>query len=717
MKKSLFTLFLLLTAACPILAKTLVAELTLNDDESTYTLTFKAVDETPTYVIEGEGMYAIGLSNYNNYNGGMYSDSGSKITKAVLDASMKDVKPTKTAYWFYNLSAITSIENLEYLDTSEATDMQYMFRGCNNLTSLDVTNFNTSKVTNMSYMFYECKKLPSLNVTNFDTQNVTDMSYMFYGCFALTSLDVTKFNTSKVTNMQGMFDNCQALTTLNVTKFDTQNVTDMSGMFESCYKLKALDVTQFNTSNVTNMSGMFWGCREVTTLNVTKFDTQKVTNMSYMFYDCYVLASLDVTKFNTSNVTDMQWMFADCRVLKTLDVTKFDTQKVTNMSYMFYDCYALTSLDVTKFNTSNVTKMQWMFNSCMALKKIDVTKFNTSKVTDMSYMFVSCNSLTTLDLSNFDFSSNPDVSVMATSTNLKEVNLGSNDISKTTHYNRYIGNAFNGLATRNGNVTTPVHLTRTFDRASLGSVYSGSAQMPPYYRYCGGYFTIADTLNCNTDYTPKVNADADLWQSNRTLKANVWNTLVLPAGLTKAQVTQSLGSDVELCYMDSFDGKALSFKTFTDSDFPTKANTPVLVKPTREIKYLAYINVSVVAPDNDLTVTTEPVNGYTASFIGSYLKTMNLGREGYYYYDGQFLHSAGNSTVNNTRGYFTFSGPTDNGAAKRFVLDDGGTVTAIDNINGEPASANAPAYNLAGQRVGSDYKGIVIIGGKKTIRK
>ena len=30
---------------------------------------------------------------------------------------------------------------------------------------------------------------------------------------------------------------------------------------------------------------------------------------------------------------------------------------------------------------------------------------------------------------------------------------------------------------------------------------------------------------------------------------------------------------------------------------------------------------------------------------------------------------------------------------------------------------NAPAYNIAGQRVGNNYKGVVIKNGKKTIRK
>lgn len=43
--------------------------------------------------------------------------------------------------------------------------------------------------------------------------------------------------------------------------------------------------------------------------------------------------------------------------------------------------------------------------------------------------------------------------------------------------------------------------------------------------------------------------------------------------------------------------------------------------------------------------------------------------------------------------------------------------TGINAVNGDETSANAPTYNLAGQRVGKDYKGVVIQNGKKCIRK
>lgn len=45
-----------------------------------------------------------------------------------------------------------------------------------------------------------------------------------------------------------------------------------------------------------------------------------------------------------------------------------------------------------------------------------------------------------------------------------------------------------------------------------------------------------------------------------------------------------------------------------------------------------------------------------------------------------------------------------------------GSSTGISNIT-TSAADNAPAYNLAGQKVNAAYKGIVIKNGKKMIKK
>ena len=101
------------------------------------------------------------------------------------------------------------------IDTSNVTDMRFMFNGCSYLTSLDLSNFDTSNVVNMSSMFSKCSNLTSLDLSNFNTSNVTDMHYIFNGCSNLTYLDIRNFDFTKVVSDGNMFDkvpsNCEII--------------------------------------------------------------------------------------------------------------------------------------------------------------------------------------------------------------------------------------------------------------------------------------------------------------------------------------------------------------------------------------------------------------------------------------------------------------------------------------------------------------------------
>ena len=357
-------------------------------ESSTQTLTFKenvgeTLPENSAWVIDRQRVATI----KNKLGNGT-------IVHIVFDKSFSTYTPTSLSEFFRSLTNLETITGLEYLNTENVTDMNYMFSGCSKLSSLDVTHFNTAKVTNMGYMFYSCSKLTSLDVTNFNTANVTNMNYMFSGCSKLTSLDVTHFNTENVTDMSNMFYNCSSLTSLDVTHFNTVKVTNMNSMFSSCSSLTSLDVTHFNTANVTDMNGMFSSCSKLTSLDVTYFNTANVTDMSFMFANCSSLTSLDVTHFNTEKVTGMSRMFIGCSALLSLDVTNFNTANVTDMSYMFSDCVALTSLYLTNFNTEKVTDMDSMFASCRALTTIYASsKFVTTQVSNSSRMFYKCEKL------------------------------------------------------------------------------------------------------------------------------------------------------------------------------------------------------------------------------------------------------------------------------------------------------------------------------------
>ena len=356
------------------------------------------------------------------------------ITRTIIS----DTLPTSISF-----SGKTGLVSLEYLNTSNVTNMNNMFYGCNNLKLIDLSSFDTSQVTSMKYMFNTCSSLTSLDGSSFDTSNVTDMEGMFYDCNNLTSLDVSNFDTSKVNNMRVMFNNCSSLTSLDVSSFDTSNVTRMDRMFNNCNKLTSLNVSNFDTSNVIYMNRMFYNCSNLTTLDLSNFDTSNVTDMYEMFYQCTNLSSLDVSNFDTSKVTDMNNVFNGCSNLTSLYLSNFDTSKVTDMSYMFRGCASLTSLNVSSFDTSKVTTMKCMFTSCNKLTSLDVSNFNTSKVTDMEYMFNTCSSLTSLDLSNFDTSKITSTYRMFWNcTNLLSIDLSSFNTSKVTD----MSGMFNGCS-------------------------------------------------------------------------------------------------------------------------------------------------------------------------------------------------------------------------------------------------------------------------------
>ena len=249
-------------------------------------------DDPGLYVdnqVIGTKTYYIGIEKVQMDLGPKWYSKRSNITSVIIESEFKP----KTAHgMFHDCSNLTTITGIEYLDTSNVTNMGYMFYNCSSLTSLDVSNFDTSNVTNAIYMFNDCSGLTSLDVTSFDTSNITDMTGIFSGCSSLTSLDVSGF--------------------------DTSNATDMVNMFGDCSSLNSLDLSNFNTSNVTNMSLMLSGCSSLTSLDLSNFNTSNVTDMSFMFSEDNNLESLDLSSFNTANVENMDFIFSNTTRLSIL---------------------------------------------------------------------------------------------------------------------------------------------------------------------------------------------------------------------------------------------------------------------------------------------------------------------------------------------------------------------------------------------------------------
>lgn len=315
-----------------------------------------------------------------------------KIKTVVFDESCKDARPKDCRGWFWFFEALTTIEHLDYLNTSEVDDMRLMFSSCASLETLDLSSFNTEKVKYMYAMFDGAKNLRSIKLPKgFIGSSVTDLNATFKGCESLTELDLSGSNSENVKDMKAMFYGCRALSKLDLTDFKTGQVTTMENMFCICSTLETLDVSSFNTENVTTMLGMFNNCSSLRSLDLPGFNTANVTQMSSMFNKCSSLRSLDLSSFNTRKVTQMQSMFEGCTNLESIDLSSFDTENMKSMTGMFFSCTKLDTLDLSSFATPKMVSMVDAFRNCKNLKTIYVTSaFTTDKVTLDFSIFDGC---------------------------------------------------------------------------------------------------------------------------------------------------------------------------------------------------------------------------------------------------------------------------------------------------------------------------------------
>ena len=108
--------------------------------------------------------------------------------------------------------------------------------------------------------------------------------------------------------------------------------------------------------------------------------------------------------------------------------------------------------------------------------------------------------------------------------------------------------------------------------------------------------------------------------------------------------------------------------------------------------------------DNDLKFYTKATSVAKAKTV--YILANNNGTVG-------FCPATVGSSVPAYKGYLSISGGT---SAKNFFALDG-TATGINSIAADKANSRDVRFNLAGQRVDKNYKGVVIVNGKKQLVK
>lgn len=234
---------------------------------------------------------------------------------------------------------------------------------------------------------------------------------------------------------------------------------------------------------------------------------------------------------------------------------------------------------------------------------------------------------------------------------------------------------------------------------------------------------------------------------NRTFKAGVWSTCVLPFSLNMSQVDAIFGdtyrfgneNGTEILYFDRVDENGKVW--FVRHAYNTiVANKPFLIKPTKNVERIntadcaEYPYVIIEAPKDGKPADWCSDGNY--AWVSSYNNDMTLSKgDGYIGgTSGNFIQSTKDGVkVKGFRGFLKGLTP----AAKTHVLstmtasntDGDGNTTFIDGLvvdgdgNFVPTATDGKVYSINGQLVGKDMKslgslpsGVYIINGKKYIK-
>lgn len=232
---------------------------------------------------------------------------------------------------------------------------------------------------------------------------------------------------------------------------------------------------------------------------------------------------------------------------------------------------------------------------------------------------------------------------------------------------------------------------------------------------------------------------------NRTFKAGVWSTCVLPFSLNMSQVDAIFGdtyrfgneNGTEILYFDRVDENGKVW--FVRHAYNTiVANKPFLIKPTKDVNGIntadcaEYPYVIIEAPKDGKPAAWCAGSGY--SWVSGYNNNeMKVGNgDGFIAKDGSFMTYTGSpAPLKGFRGYLK----KDSGTAAKILsvgvgsnVDSDNTTTLIDNLiidndaNASQGIGDGKVYNINGQVVGNGKSfntlpsGVYIINGKKYIK-
>ena len=528
-----------------------------------------------------------------------------------------------------------------------------LFNGCTSLTSAPTLPATTLTTYCYSMMFLNCHSLTTAPALPATTLANYCYNYMFNGCSSLTTAPALPATTLMGYCYESMFRDCSALTTAPELPATTLADRCYHYMFKNCSALTTAPALPATTLTTYCYQYMFQDCTSLTTAPALPATTLADYCYDRMFCGCTSLTKAPALPATTLAPSCYTNMFQNCSALTTAPELPATTLADKCYQYMFQDCTSLTKAPALPATTLGRYCYYNMFYGCTSLTTAPELPATALAYYCYQNMFYGCTSLTTApELPATKLASSCYKEMFSGCTSLNNISVA---FSTTT--TSYTNNWVKDVAS-NGTFTCPEGLTGT-----------GVSKIIP------------------TGWTVKNTYDLAITSETGWASMCVNLPLQVPTG-------------VEVYYASAVEGSTITLTQIPEGTVMAP-RTAVIVKGAK-----GTVGFPIVAAAG----TSYPDNLFQGSSVA---KPCNA-RENYVLNASKstdekvhFSIYTG-TTLTDHKAYLPMSAVGGATESIQFRFDG---ATAISTI--EMESRDDAIYNLAGQRVGSDYRGIVIKNGKK----
>ncbi len=299
------------------------------------------------------------------------------------------------------------IRNIDFSTMDNIEDWSYLFRN-SKAYEFDLQDIDSSSATNMDYMFYGVNA-GDLRLEGLTIGENTTANNLFNGSF--NSIDFT--GAIFYSLPQNMFNGASVNQGLQLATLDVSRLTSLEGMFANA-SLSSLDLTGFNTSTITNMRRMFADAEIPIVTGLNTLNYNNVVNAGAMFSGS-IIPEINMSGINFSSLENASSMFyvSDIAQAKSVDLSNSTFPVLSDASSMFYSftrdytdptrsiplAVDLTNTSITSFSLN----ANYMFEYFCAPDGLDLSLLDGVKLLNARNMFYYA-VLGNTDFSKLDFS-------------------------------------------------------------------------------------------------------------------------------------------------------------------------------------------------------------------------------------------------------------------------------------------------------------------------